>query len=422
MSALDDLIVWDESKAAGPARERVEDALRPEAVAAVLERANGSIRERAEARLVVRHYLRGPLDDRLRAERREAASPWNGRVDASLAAEDDPERRRTIADEFAARLRRLERLAEERDGARDEAARRAGVPDARALLARLRDPDAVLGADEVERGFVEPTDAAVEDAVRSWARREGLRDGIVVAADVPRMAWLAGFSSWLPEVAAGPVVRRIASDLRLAGAPPADGPRGAKGVVDALDALGRSLHATFLEEARGTHAPALADPAFGLAAGALFRGLVATRPGLRAAGLPEDDLLLEALRLERLIETRRAWGELREPFDRSGRHQMARRTGGRPFSPQEAEGADFDPGTGDAALTGRIFAALVEERLKTRFGHAWFARHDAGTYLRDLWAAEVEETPRRMAEALALGTMDSAPLIESCMPTKGRPS
>jgi len=419
VSALDDLIVWDDTKVAGPARERVEDALRPAAVAAVLARATGSVHDRAEARLVVRHYLGGPLEERLHAARREAASPWDGRVDAALAAEDDPDRRRTIAAAFGARLARFEGLAGERNAARNEAARRVGAPDARALLLRLRDPEALAAADEVERGFVTPTDAVVEDAVQAWARRERLLDGRVLSADVPRMAWLIDRAPLLQDVAAAPIVRRMAGDLRLAGTPDATRCRGPKGVVDALEALGRSLHATFLKEARGGRALALADPAYEIAAGSLFRGLAATRSGLAGAGLPDDDLLLHAIRVEKLIETRRAWGELQAPSSREGREALARRTGGRPFSPQEGESADLDPGPGDAALTGRTFAALLEERLRTRFGNAWFARADAGTYLRDLWAAEVEETPRRMAEALALGTMDSAPLIESCTPTKG---
>ncbi|HEX4825482.1 MAG TPA: hypothetical protein VFV19_14360 [Candidatus Polarisedimenticolaceae bacterium] len=413
MSALDDLILWNETKAAGPARERVEDALRPSAVAAAVARAAGSPEERAEARLAVHHYLKGPLEERLRAAR-----PHPG-VDAALAAEEDPVLRRAIAFEHASRLGRLEGLVSERDAARDEAARLAGAEDARTLVLALRDPEAVAGADEAERGFVAPTDAAVEEAVHAWALREGLDE--VTAADAPRMAFLADRSRRAPDVPAGPFVRRVADDLKLRGAV-AGGGSGPTAIALALDALGRSLHATFLREARGPRAVALADPAFEVAAGSLFRGLLATAAGLRAAGLPDDPAVLQALRVEKLVETRRAWGELRSAARPAERRVLGRRTGGRPLSPEEAETADLDLGPGDASLTGRMFAALLEERLRTRFGNGWFARSEAGTYLRDLWAAEVEATPRRMAEALALGTMDSAPLIESCSPTKGRPS
>ena len=55
---------------------------------------------------------------------------------------------------------------------------------------------------------------------------------------------------------------------------------------------------------------------------------------------------------------------------------------------------------------------LLEERLRSRWGRAWFADRGAGRWLAEVWDAEALEGPEIVADSWGLGRMDAAPLIE----------
>lgn len=423
MTKLEDLVAWAEDfDADGPVRERALESLRPASIAALLaagERSRGALRVAAPL------YLRraaSDLERTYRARRAEALAPWQGDVDAALAAEPDPAERHAIAGRFRDATERLMKLREERDAARDEGARRAGARDARALRLAGREPEAAGAADEVERGFVGPTDDALASAVRERARGAGLGGGPITPEDVPRMSWLPDRRELLGPSGVRGVLRDLAAGLGLDAEPrPASTWGGPRALRDALSAFGPAARARFVGVTRGRAARATCDPAFTFAAEALFSGILASRSGLRASGLPDDEALLSEIRLEKLIEARQAWAVLASEDAPDRRAALLLRAGGRPLAPGEKDGLDHDERDPAARLAGISFAILLEERLRTRFGHAWFTRPEAGAYLRDLWAAEPDATPRVMAGDLALGTMDSAPLLEACQP-KGRVS
>jgi hypothetical protein len=471
VSTLDDLIAWGEMLATqdvrrafpgaaipeqtidAAARERASDALRPGEVITLVERVraeDASDEARAALRIVTPLYLAAAapaLEETCRTHRASALASWAGNVDAALAAEPDRQERRTIARQFLTALDRLESLDADRSGARDEAARRLGLGDAHALWVASRDPARAEATAEIERGFVVPTDDAVVTSVRQSARRSAIPDEPIAPYDVPRLAWFPEHRKLLAAGRLRGVLRGLAGPLRFReedGGPKLDDAGalavstafdgifrpalvvlgtwgGPKGLLETLDAFGRAARATFVAATRGAPALGRSDPAFAFAAGALFRGIGGTSAGLRAAELPGDDGFVEAIRLEKLIDTRRAWGAAAaEGASPSSRDAIARRAGARPLSLAEGDAAAREDGDPSSRLTGLIFATLLEERLLTRFGRAWFCRPDAGTYVRDVWAADCDESPRRMARALSLGTMDSAPLIEACLPMKGR--
>jgi len=459
VTTLDDVVKWGEALAVeamhgtfpalappmppadASSHERATDAIRPDAVAALFR--SGDARA---LRIVAPRYLEAAapaLDAAYRAARREAHAPWAGSIDAALAAEPHPGKRREVASAFASAVARGDRLLHERSSARDEAARRAGAASAAVLLAAGRDPGAAALVPEVERGFVVPTDDAAAAAMRDRARAVGLTVDPIAAEDTPILAWMPERRSLLPPAALRRTLDDLAASLGVpsprfmpAGphpativfdeiAPPAlvvtgswGGPRG---LLDALEAFGRASRATFIGSVRGSRARVSSDPAFGFAAGFLFRGIVATAAGLGAADLPDDEALLSEIRLERVIDARRAWGRAAaEGTDRARRAAIALRAGTRRPGPGEEDEDAHDELDPVARLAGVSFALLLEERLLTRFGRAWFSRREAGSFLRDLWAAEPDDSPRGMAHNLALGTMDSAPLIEACRPPKGR--
>lgn len=196
---------------------------------------------------------------------------------------------------------------------------------------------------------------------------------------------------------------------------------GTRGLADAFEAFGRATRATFLNRVRGVTACALADPAFACAAGMLFRRIASTPSGLRFAAAPESADLVAELRLEETIAARLAWANLAARGASSSMWEpLQRRAAARPVAPGEGEAADRDATHPATRLRGIMFAVMLEERLLSRFGRAWFTARDAGAMLRDLWAAEPDENVVSMAASLGLGTMDSSPLLEAYRLGKGR--
>lgn len=470
MRAIEDLILWRSAatvrdlrrrhpsivlhaEQADPALlERVSDALRPAAIAEARQRAaSGAASERARLRLIAGAYLATAapeLDEEWASLRSRLLAPWRGEVDAALAAEDDPAVRGAIASRFSEAIDRLAPLEAERGGARDEAARRAGAADAATLARAGRDPEAEVFREEIEKGFIAPLDEYVAVAAQDRWRRAGIAPASARDEDVPRLSWFPVRRELLPPAALMSFVRRLGAGLGLD--PDARGvqivaverpaaatlleesiaPRpvlvpgtwgGARGLLDAFEATGRGIRIAFLREVRGASAAALADPAYAEASGALFRQLAASIDGARSAGLPGDETLIDDLRLERTIEARSAWASLAsEGRATSDGRRLFARAAGRPPAPGAAEAAAHDGRDADARLRGEALAVLLGERLMTRFGRAWFTLREAGAFLKDFWTAEPDESPRAMAAALGLGTMDSSPLLEAHRPRKGR--
>jgi len=438
-------------------RDHVTDALRVENLRALVASAANPTDAPAAAaarmalRICIPAYLdaQAPdLEERCRAQRRSASALWAGDVDAALAQEADPARRRALDADFRDACDRLARGESERLAARDEGARRIGASDARSLRRCARAPGAPEAADEVERGFIAPLDDAVARAVQErWRALRGRVPDAPERCDVPVMSRLTDRRPLFPARHVNGVLRRLGAALRLD--PDAGGCRietlapapantevhesiapraiivvgswgGPAGLADALDAFGRAARATFLMAVRGPDAPWRVDPAYAMSAATLFRRIAESPMGPLFASNPNDEARGE-LRLETLIAARRAWDALRAENDAPEAARLASlRAGGRPLAPGEAEVAERDEEDAWGRLRGLIFGLLVEERLLSRFGWAWFTLPEAGSLLRELWASEPDGDAGSMASALGLGTMDSAPLLEAFRLGKGR--
>jgi hypothetical protein len=440
-------------------RERVQDALRPEALRALVATTGADSKTAAAASarvalsICVPAYLEAQapeLELRCRTRRRIELAPWGGDVDAALASEPEPRERRAIEDRFKVAADRLAVGESERLAARDEGARRLGPPDARGLRRVAREPGAVAAVSELERGFIAPLDDAVARAVRErWRGRPGGALNAQDSCDVPVMSWLPDRRRLCPAAGIAAILRRLGATLRFD--PDTDGfrleavnpapagttvwelaaPRavvvlgtwgGPIGLADAFEAFGRAARATFLSSTRGPSSLWRVDPAYATAAGTLFRRIADSAAGPLFASNPAADARDE-LRLEALIAARRTWGTLAAD-DRSPSEARAvsLRAGGRVLAPGEAERSERDESDPWARLCGLMFGVLVEERLLSRFGRTWFSLPRAGSFLRDLWASETEGGARSMATAMGLGTMDSAPLFEAFRLGKGRAS
>ena len=422
----------------GPLSERVADVVRPDRMRELVEAArNGGAR--GPLRLATPAWIRlatARLDDEVRARCDEALSPWAGDVDAFLAAEDDPAERSAIAVRHARQWDRLRAAREELAGARDAAAREVGAEDLLALRVLGCEPGAEARVGAYERGFMEPLDGAIGEAVRERRRRDGDDPSAPMRAeDVPAMAWLAPWRRRLAAPAIATVLRRLGGTigpvsgddgalLEAVATPPPRAeafervrPRpvvvlgswgGPLGLARTLDAFGRAQRAAFCARAWASEASASGDPAFDVAAGVLLRRLGTSQTCLAEAGIRPEADMLQALRLEEAIAPRAAWA-------RAAGNE--RRASGRPETPGAGawrfrrEGDDSD-----AVLRGTTYAVLVEERVMTRWGRGWFFDRRAGAYLRDLWAGEAGESPESMAEACGLGTMDPSPLLERYRP------
>jgi hypothetical protein len=110
-----------------------------------------------------------------------------------------------------------------------------------------------------------------------------------------------------------------------------------------------------------------------------------------------------------------AWAGLAAAVD-GATPDLIRRACGRASGPdREAALRDADP-YGAAVVRGIALAVLLEERLLTRFGHAWTAERRAGALLAELWEADADETAESAAAALGLGRMEAAVLVDRCGP------
>jgi hypothetical protein len=160
------------------------------------------------------------------------------------------------------------------------------------------------------------------------------------------------------------------------------------------------------------------DPAFEEAAARLFARLLLSAPFRVWAGLREEANVVAALRLEEARVPRRGWALLRsEGCGASAcevREALERASGS--AVPPGAEAQGKLETWGASVVRGAILAALLEERLMTRHGRAWFLTREGGRMLHEIWEAEPDETADSVAQVLSLGRMTMDVLVEAFRP------
>lgn len=363
-------------------------------------------------------------DGEIAARRERAPAPPEG-WEAATAFEPDPDARRAHHRRWSRLEDSLLRPRDERRRARERASRAAGFDGTAALASAVARVDLAALAVSVERGAIEPLDAAVARA----ARDRGAAGDPSVS---PALARLVAYDAIVPPREIPPLLRAVAGGLGLAaslpelvpsGAPPAfaravlvpgskgivvSGTRGgAGGLRAALHAFGRGLRAGFLAGIADAERIASADPVFDAAAGALFR---------RARWFPSPEGLAQARSFEDAVAPRLAWARLAAALDEGvDPARAAERATGRPAYPDIASRAD-DPYAAAVALRGEILALALEERLRTRWGNAWLEHAGAGRFLGEVWEAGLQATPEAVAEDACAGTMAPDPILEACRP------
>jgi hypothetical protein len=438
-----------------PARdERLDESLRPDAVApaveAALRAAEGRDGEagRRGLRAVAAPYLAratAPWDRELAAIEARSVTP-SIEFPQRLEGERDPARRGSVWREWADLVARLEQPRRERVSACEAAAAAAGADSLAAFGAALHPRPPASTCAEFERGAIAPLDDVVEAAARD---RYGPlpSDGPDRAARLPLPGLFpehtdrfdAKLTRRVIEECSRvfPVVRGVRpaivaaeSTPDLGGAFPlatregalvVSGWPGPGGLRDALGALGSCQRGAFLGGGENPAAVVLGDPAFAVAPRVLFRRLVLSDVFLQWAGVDVGRGFATDARLEEAVATREAWSYLYlassggepEPTEVD---RVFRRCSGRPPDPgRRARVLERDL-SGAAELRGTVLALLQEERLLSRFGRRWFLDRSAGTWLAGCWEAEAGETVENVSEQCDLGTIEPTPILDRCRP------
>jgi hypothetical protein len=223
----------------------------------------------------------------------------------------------------------------------------------------------------------------------------------------------------------GPALLRGGGVWSEAVIPPGDRPAvvlgsagGPGGLRAALEAFGCAARSGAVARRRGAEALVVADPAFEEAAARLLARLTLSPPFRAWAGLREDANTVAALRLEEARVPRRGWARLRTAAcgaSASEAREALERGCGSAVPPGAEAQAKLET-SGAAVVRGAILAALLEERLMTRHGRAWFLAREAGRMLHEIWEAEPDETADSVAHALSLGRMTMDVLVEAYRP------
>ena len=429
--------------------ERTDDRLRRGAVADGIRgaAANPSPAARWLARAAATAWLdrvSADIDLEIRERSVRLELPPEG-FEAAVADEPDPVERAKIASRWERAESDLHVAREERLRAREAGASEVG-PDGLVALSAVLEPSAPSEfARDLERGAIEPLDAAVREALR--ARRAAARvrlHGGASPADTPVFSALACHRHTLPATGLAPLLRRwgamwgvdpdsgrlaLARSRRtgwsVAGWIRARGPflvtgciDGPAGLARALGLLGASARLAFLDEARG-EAGHWTDPAFPHAAETLFRRLMLEPSFRQRAGMHDGPDLGRALRNEEALAPRLAWAYLSLAVHRlrpSGAAEVLERATGRPVTPgQRAAVTEAGPSVTGLAR-GYVLALLYEERLLTRFGRNWFFERAAGRTLREWWEAEPDVTASEMASELGVDRMEATLILDRCRP------
>jgi hypothetical protein len=382
------------------------------------------------------------IDDELAARRARRDVPASG-FEAALALAADPAERDALHERWLALERDLEPAHEARRAMREDLAQRAGAQSVADLLGAAHPRAPLELVAPFERIVVEPLDEAVGRASRRLWRAYGRGSSPPAAADAPRveqrianggeigrdaivgaMRRLAARSEFPGAVgvdhgsatAAGPgAVWRLARDGRAwvgIGACP-----GEPTLRAALGARGAATRAAFVASARGSVAARFADPAYAAAAETLYGRLALSATFRDWAGLrPLRES--SALGLHESVATRLGWVYLQtvlahdEATSPAFGRSVERASGG-PVTPAHRDRVrDVDPAAA-ASLRGAILGLLLEERLLTRFGRAWFDSTRARGWLSTMWEAEPDHAAEELAAAAELGSFEPTPVLDA---------
>ncbi|HEX6849996.1 MAG TPA: hypothetical protein VF139_01215 [Candidatus Polarisedimenticolaceae bacterium] len=395
-------------------RERAADLLRADTVTAHLREGLDLYLDEASR----------DADAEIAERERRSAIPSPSFEGATAVAEDPAERAR-LRGAWEAFERAVEPARAARGELRADAARRAGARDVAELRERTLAVDLRAVLAEAERVAIAPLDEAVARAARSAAGTP--------AATLPRVEGVLrrlGSAMGEDPDARGPRVLGGSESLwrTEAIAPPGDRAtvvlgtrRGLEGFLDALGAFGAAARATAVSRERGADALAGEHPAWARAAETLFRRLPLDAGFREFAGIREDPLLEDHVRLEAAVAPRLAWAAASVALERDPPARAAdgfRRASGREPDPSiRAAAWDRDP-LPAAAWLGAMWAVLLEERLRTRWGRRWSVARGASSWLHDVWLAEPDSTPDAMAREAQVGTMTADAVLEACRPPR----
>ena len=430
--------------------DRLRDLIRPECVRQAFEEARSAPETSSgeESRVSLRLLLAPFLAVACEASRAEfgraAPGPDRRTLFAIGTYARDPRERATALRKFSESADRSRDL----DGALREvfeaAARGAGAPGLAGILAATAPGPTADFLDDVERRGVAPLDPTVaREAAERWRRSPWRESGSRPASEweVPFLERLGDRSPLFPAGRVRDALRGIATEFGSdpdAGGPqivaplspwgfatawePHGGPArvapgshgGPGGLRDGLAALGLSLRHQ-VRSACG--ASPGSDPAFRWASAELFARIASRQRGLGRWVPPLDEAVRRDLSFEAALTPRVAWalGSGAPPESEEVGGRLMRATG-RPPSPARLLVLGSLPEEPTARLRGLLLAILLEERLLLRHGYLWWESRAARGLLVDLWAAESGETPRSVASALGLGTMDPSPLADAYRP------
>jgi hypothetical protein len=384
--------------------------------------------------------------------RRRGPVPAPGPAAARIA---DPAARRADYERASAAFDRLASLRAEARDARRSAAERAGARSVADYLAPCHPIPPAEVVEAFRRGAVEPLDESVLRASRD--RRLRVRTALLEPAhpaDEPVLAWLGDHDELPAANEIPPFLRRLGvplgADPDLPGGPslarttePVAPFRGMTGegtspavvlgraggpavLGAALGAFGEAARAAFLREVGGDSLWRWADPAFAVASRTLFRRLVLSDAFRAAEGVAGPPALEQDLRYEEAVAPRRAWTYLllatrsiEDPSrwpDPAAVREALERAAGRPPTPWQVEAAEDGDPRDAAELRGLVLGLLIEERLLSRHGRAWYRSVAARRELREFWEAESGQTAEGVAVALDLGTIEPTPILDRCRP------
>jgi hypothetical protein len=395
-------------------RERAADFLRPESIVAHLREGLDLYLDAASR----------DADAEIEARARQAGVPA-ATFEGAIEGEQDPAERRRLRLAWEAFERSVEPARSARGDLRHDAARRAGGRDVADLRERSIGSELRPLLEGAERAAIAPHDEAVARAARE------ITPIPLPAAPTPEpiLRRLGAALGEDPDVA-GPRLLRSSGALwrAVAIAPPGEraavvlGSRaGLAGLLDALATFGTAARATLVSRERGGSAFAAEHPAWSHAAAALFRRLPLDAAFREFAGVRSAPQIDDAIRLDAAVAPRVAWARASAALDADPPEEAPRRlrraTGTEPDPSARAAAWDRDPAAA-AAWIGTIWAVLLEERLRTRWGRTWFTARAAASWLRDVWLAEPDSTPDAMAREARVGTMTPDAVLEACRPPR----
>jgi len=213
----------------------------------------------------------------------------------------------------------------------------------------------------------------------------------------------------------------VPADVRLSLVPVAGAPAWGR----AFHELGHALHAAHVRD-QPFELGKLGNPVPAKATALLFEGLLRDTTWLeKVAGVPAARAaeLAELSHSRRLLELRRAAGkvqlglacgaaapaELRAAWPGTLGRALGLGTSELDLTHAELDREDFLESAD--ALRAAVLAAQLQQQLRTRFGEDWWARPEAGAWLKVIWAHGNGLGPGELARAAGETGLDPAALL-----------